>query len=181
MQLELMKRGFQSGLLGVLMLSSACSASDTFNDSKGEFHIACVPGWKVVSSGPELPPTVSVFMTGPVKDQFKPSINVVVQDVGKMSFHDYTKISTDQIADQIHAEVVSSDGMLVGGQPAIQLVYKARSNGRRLECREMWVVNQGKAYVVTALALEEDYQKWDAVFLKEIESFGFGAGATAAH
>jgi len=92
-------------------------------------------------------------------DNFRESVNVLVQTLpDKMTLDEYTKLSLDQASKLITGfDLLDQGSTTVAGSPARQMHYRGQQGVFRLEIKQVWMVQDGKAFVLTYTAEREQY------------------------
>ncbi len=97
-------------------------------------------------------------------DKLRENVNVMVQDAQGMSLAQYTDYSKKQLQQMVQAaDLERITDTTLGGAPAKRIEYTGRDNqGGTRKFLQVWTVKNGKAYLSTYTAEEEDFDKYVA-------------------
>ncbi len=138
--------------------SASTAVFETYKDAKYDFTIGYPKEWDrqegVLGS--------AVALLSPLEgssDNFRESVNVLVQTLpDKMTLDEYTKLSLDQASKLITGfDLLDQGSTTVAGSPARQMHYRGQQGVFRLEIKQVWMVQDGKAFVLTYTAEREQY------------------------
>ncbi|EDP71541.1 hypothetical protein FBALC1_03617 [Flavobacteriales bacterium ALC-1] len=164
----------------VLLSSSIMLAQDEWQTlEQDNYSISYPKDW--VSSDEKPQPSVLFLLKAPENSQkedlFRESINLVSEPLGgqTLSIEDYVKISLDQIMAQIpSAEIKSNKETKLGDEDAREVVWSADfGNGMVLQFKQVYIINNGTAYVLTFSSTTSEYDAYDEVVNKTLNSFKF--------
>ena len=142
----------------------------TFKSPKG-YSITAPANWKIMSDG--LMGT-DVILIAPAAKQFGANVNVVVKTAPKGG---NLKQGMPQIIQGMSRVLngfkeISRGETKVDGLPGIQFTatHKMGTPARVLKMYQQYVVRNGKVYVFTATALNENYATYDSAFKTVLKS-----------
>jgi len=107
-------------------------------------------------------------------DRFRESVNVLVQDLpfSMMTLRQYTDTSLSQATGQIpDFTLLSSNPTLLADREAQRVIYRGQQAGYDLEWEQVWLVDRGRAYVVTLTAELSRFATIHATAEAVIQSF----------
>ncbi|WP_296313473.1 PsbP-related protein [Winogradskyella sp. UBA3174] len=109
------------------------------------------------------------------EDKFRENINLTLEDLTlqTLSLEDYSKLSIDQITGQIpSAKVISNESIKIDGWEAIAVIWTADfGNGMALKFKQIFLINNGKAYILTFSSTTTEYDEYIEVGDKILNSF----------
>lgn len=157
--------------------SAASSAGYlTYVDSTYGFRIQYPPDWteSVGSAG-----AVVAFVSPPqsAADDFKENVNVLVQNLPdpSMSLGQYTDLSLRQAGSIIDGfKLLASGPSTLAGRSAQRVMYLGQSGNHDLKFDAVWLVEKGRAYVLTYTATRDSFDAFRPTAEAIIESFSLG-------
>lgn len=164
----------------LLFVSTALFAQEKWQTlEKDNYSINYPNDW--VSSDQKPQPSVQFLLSAPESSQkddlFRESINMVTESLGgqTLTIDAYIKISLDQITAQIpSAKVKSRTDVKLGEEDAKEVVWSADfGNGMVLQFKQVYVINNGTAYVLTFSSTTSEYDLYNETANKTISSFKF--------
>jgi hypothetical protein len=167
-------------ILFVLFNSTMLFAQNDWQTlEKDNFAISYPKDW--VSSDQKPQPTIAILLLSDEEsqktDQFRENINLNLEDLKgqTLSLDEYAKISIDQIKNQIpNAEILSNGTTKINGWEAKSVVWHADfGNNMTLKFKQVFLLNNGIAYVLTYSSTKTEYDDYFEVADKIINSFNF--------
>lgn len=141
--------------------------ADTY--SAAGFSVDAPTGWTKGAS-PKAP--LVLYAPNPMAN-FRPNVNVLVQETGKMTNQQYYEITKNQ-AKQVSGSVSDySDFVFDNKAKGKTLRLDFASNGTKLSCLSVWLQRDGKTYLITGTTIPEDYANRLESFKKVARSFRF--------
>ncbi len=133
------------------------------------FSIRPPQGWTKNDSG-KL--GAKVFFFGPRQLDFTVNINVVSESARGTNVDQYVQAGKPQLAQALTGYTQVEDRSLtVNGQPAHILGGTFKQGAFKLRNRQLFVVRNDVAYVVTATALESTWSTYEALIDASIKTF----------
>ena len=148
----------------------------TYSDATYGFRIQYPPDW---SEQAGTAGSVVAFLSQPQgpSDDFRDNVNVLVQDLPdpSTSLQQYTDLSIRQGPDVIDGfKLLSSGPSVLASRSAERVTYLGRPGGRDLKFEAVWLVEKGRAYVVTYTATPDTFDSLEPMAEAIIESFRLG-------
>ena len=105
---------------------------------------------------------------------FTANVNVIVEPIQGLDLKDYVEAGKEVLPTLFTGDepVEDTDGT-VGGLQAHLLGATFVQGAYGLRNRQLIIVKPGKAYIVTATALEESWDKYEDIFDASLRTFGF--------
>jgi hypothetical protein len=123
-------------------------------------------GWLM---SPPAPPS-RLLLLDPAAPVPRPNINVIVQDLGKMTAEEYltlTRLQLKGMGDNVVVERDEPLGRPPGGQV---LEFTAQLGPMSVRCRQFILLHGGSAYVITALATAHQFEAYRSRFERALTS-----------
>ena len=137
--------------------------------SANGFSIRPPQGWKTDESG-KL--GSKVFFFGPTQSSFTVNINVVSEPAQGTTVGQYAEAGKAQLSQALTGYAqVEDQALTVNGQPAHILGGTFTQGAFELRNRQLFVVRNDVAYVVTATALASSWASYEAVLDASIKTF----------
>ncbi|MCI2230068.1 hypothetical protein MC378_12890 [Polaribacter sp. MSW13] len=116
--------------------------------------------WNLNSSGIG---NTNFAVTSPLsskEDGFSENVNLIIQDLKGMKFDldRYTSISKQQLLSIPKGEILDSKRIRTEGLEYHTLTFKGFLENRNLKGKQIYIIKNKKAYVLTYTALEKDYE-----------------------
>jgi hypothetical protein len=165
-------------LVILLFVSLTIHAQDNWSTlEKDNYSINYPEGWSV--SDQKSQPSVQFLLTTEestlIEDKFRESINMVKESLQGQIFtpESYAKLSLEQIKLQIpNAKVISNEPADVGNAKAREVVWSNDfGNGMVLKFKQVFLLKDNTAYVLTYSSTEQEYSDYLEVADKIIYSF----------
>eukprot|EP01117_Protostelium_nocturnum_P013453 TRINITY_DN501_c0_g1_i10.p1 TRINITY_DN501_c0_g1~~TRINITY_DN501_c0_g1_i10.p1 ORF type:complete len:307 (-),score=108.58 TRINITY_DN501_c0_g1_i10:190-1110(-) len=119
--------------------------------SKEEQYSICYPNWW--SRAEPQPGQVLFVSPRSEPNEFCHNISVVVENLGEESMYNnftlYTNVILQSLMDDPQIVVLESNSTLLSGIQAHQVSYSARHLNTTLIFRQIWLLHEGKSYIVT--------------------------------
>ncbi|MFA6522808.1 MAG: hypothetical protein WCS85_00325 [Candidatus Peribacteraceae bacterium] len=121
--------------------------------------------------------TIALFLS-PLQegDTEQENMNLLVEDIRDtgLTLDDYTRRAVQQ-EQNIFSDytLFSSVPLQITGFPAHSIRYSAVFHGRTLFFEQVWVLREGKVYVLTFAAPEETFQQYTMTFRQMVGTFSF--------
>ena len=133
------------------------------------FALDAPAGW---TRGESTAAPLVLYAPNPMKD-FRPNINVLVQETGKLNNQQYFEMSKQQAA-KMNGKIsgysdFQFDNKLVG--KSLRLDFT--TGGRDLSCLSVWCQRNGKTYLITSTTSPEDYAARLSSFQQVSRTFRF--------
>jgi hypothetical protein len=108
-------------------------------------------------------------------DQFRENVNVAVEQLpGEMNLHDYMEKSIPNIAKVITDFQVNEKGTTTINDHEVQwLMYSGRMGTINLKCKQYYMIQNKRGYVITCSAAPDSYARTISTFEKIAHSFEF--------
>ena len=166
-------------LLTICISAIAFAQEDWKIFEKDNYSIQYPATWEYSDQKPQ--PTIQfVLMSEEAsqnEDMFRENINLNTESLKgqDISLKDYAKAGLDQIFAQIpSAKIISNKNIKLGAKNAKEIIWSANlGNGMLLRFKQVFLLNDGIAYVLTFSATETDYDKYIEDGEKIISSFKF--------
>jgi len=164
----------------MLFVSATLIAQDNLKTlEKDNFSVNYPENW--FSSDQKPQPSVLFLISAPensqLKDQFRESVNMVIETLPSktIALEEYTKLSLDQIKSQVpNLEVNSSKNSTLNGLNSRELIWSADfGNGMFLKFKQVFIIIENIAYVITYTATTIDYEEYQKSADKIINSVKF--------
>lgn len=150
-------------------VASTVIAQQTYHNEKYGFSIQPPSGWTVDESG--LMGTAVIFI-GPTKEDFTVNINILVEDAQGMTLDEYISASKPQLSQILtNYQLVSEGSKVIGGLDTYALVYTHTMGVFDLEVKQVALLEDDKAYVITFTALQSNYDEYLPAFEASVETF----------
>lgn len=147
--------------------------------AKDNFSIQYPATWEYSDQKPQ-PNIQFVLMSEEAsqnEDMFRENINLNTEDLNgqDVSLKDYAKAGLDQVFAQIpSAKMITNNDIKLGGENAKEIIWSANlGNGILLKFKQVFLLKDGTAYVLTFTATETDYDKYIVDGEKILYSFKF--------
>lgn len=128
-------------------------------------------GWRCVDEEEELPGLVAVLYIGAGKTGgFTPSMNLAVEET-QLTLDAYTELAQSYHGEQAQTTVRSLGTLETRTGVARVLQIDRLTQWGEVRFLQAVVVSEGKAYVLTATSLKEEYVKYQPEFFQAIQSF----------
>ena len=126
------------------------------------------PGW---TRGEAAEGAALVLFAPNPSPQFRPNINLLIQETGPMTADDYRRLSEKQSAEMggrtdNYREFTLDDGSLAHSM----LIHFSYQN-LQLTSLSVWLMREGKTYLITATAEASDFGQRESSFLEIVQSF----------
>ncbi len=157
-------------LVGLLLVTALTCVTAGYTNKKHRFSLAEPEGWNVDESG--LMGTAVIFY-GPTESEFTVNANVVVEEIPEgTTLEQYASAGNETLADVLNNyEQISEREMKIGDLDAHERVFTHEMGDRKLVAKQVAVVSEKRAYVLTFTALEGNYDQYVEVFDKMVQSF----------
>jgi hypothetical protein len=121
--------------------------------------------------------TIALFLSPLEEDDAEQeNMNLLVEDIRDtgLSLDDYTERAVRQ-EQNIFSDytLLSSVPLQITGFPAHSIRYSAVFHGRKLFFEQVWVLREGKVFVLTFAAPEETFQQYATIFRQMVDTFSF--------
>lgn len=142
---------------------------------EASFEIAVPEGWVTVEDQGMMR-MVTLSPSEDADDAFRENVNVVLDGVPSgMTPTEYAEQSFALLAEGTEGlEIVASDGAVLGGRIALRSIYEHSYEGRRLRVMSYLLIVGRRAYVITATAPEETFERYVPIFEAIASSFNPG-------
>jgi hypothetical protein len=131
-------------------------------------------GWLMA---PPVPPARLYLLDPNAPGPFRPNLNVVVQELGKLTPEDYVQLTRLQLKALGDGAVVERDQPL-GPARTGHLFEVVFHGGPVTVCsRQVILLHAGSAYVLTAMAAADEFRAYRARFEKALESVTIRLGS----
>lgn len=152
-------------LLFLLTLATATVAAETFQNEG--LSLTAPAGW----TSRQAEGTVMILMAPEKLSNFHPNVNVTIQQTGDMTDQQYLETSRAEIKKMNgsisnYKSIQFNDGSQ-GKALDSQFVY----SGVNLTALSVWVMKDGKTYLITGTTTTADYPTRRPVFLEIARSF----------
>jgi serine/threonine-protein kinase len=144
---------------GASQPSSASTAGfETYTDAKYDFTIGYPKEWDK-QEGAAGSAVAFLSPQESASDDFRENVNVLVQMLpDKVTLDQYTKLSLDQAPKLITGfDLLDEGSTTLAGSPAHHVHYRGEQGAFRLEWKQVWTVQNGRAFVLTYTAERERY------------------------
>jgi hypothetical protein len=134
----------------------------TYTDAANGFTIKYPPDWEE-QQGPEGAAVTFLSPREDAADKFRENINVLIQSLPDpdMSLQEYTDLSTTQGPQLIEGfKVLDQDEISLSGHAATRVHYSGGISGNDFEWEAVWLVEGGKAYVITFTASPDRFSDY---------------------
>jgi serine/threonine-protein kinase len=165
-------------MIQVLLITLlSCSSINWLNykDDNNKFSISYPETWdKNINNG------MVVFFTKKEnqEDLFRDNINIIVQNLSNqpLTLEEYTNLTKQQVINEVGASAIqSTNDVILAGQKAKEMIYIIPKNPLRnqldLKIRQVWFIQNNKAYLLTYTAEKDKYEKYLQEVLKIDASF----------
>ena len=125
------------------------------------------PGW--LMSPVQLPARVGLIDPN-AQGPFWPNINVVVQDLGKMTVDEFVTLTRLQLKALGDAAVVQRDESIGPESAGHRFDFISYSGPVPVRCQQLILFHSGRAFVVTALASLQQFDNYRSRFEKVFDS-----------
>ncbi|WP_439151460.1 PsbP-related protein [Winogradskyella sp.] len=169
---------FKITFLLLFIFGFTLQAQDNWNTlAKDNYSINYPSDWSESDQKPQ--PSVQFLLTTAEsslkEDNFRESINMVTESLQGQIFtpESYAKLSIDQIKLQIpDAKIISNKNVDLGDEKAREVIWSNDfGNGTILQFKQVFVLKNNTAYVLTYSATEQEYNDYLEVADKIIYSF----------
>jgi hypothetical protein len=108
-------------------------------------------------------------------DQFRENVNVAVEPLpGEMNLHDYFEKSISSVAKVItDFQVIEKGTTTINDHDAQWLIYSGRMGTIMLKCKQYYMIQDKRGYVITCSAAPDSYARTIRTFEKIAQSFEF--------
>lgn len=148
--------------------------TERYYSSDGKYSIAFPPGWELAA---DLDPGAIAGISAREDqfDFFRENVLVGSFELATTNnLEDYFKGNLEYLKQQIEDLTVESEERIqLDGQPAIKLVYASTISGTRVKTIQIFMIKEGRGYILTAMAMEPSFDQFKAVFEQIISSFRF--------
>jgi DcrB-like protein len=147
---------------------------NAYVNSNNQFSINPPSGWTVDSSG--VYGTTVVFY-GPTDTGFRINMNIVVESTS-LSLSAYVSASKAQLYSSLtNYNLVSEGAKTIGGLNGYELVGTFTQGAANIKNKQDFLVQNGKAYVITSTALQSNYDTYQPAFDESVQTFQLTAPA----
>jgi hypothetical protein len=148
----------------------------TYSDATYGFRIQYPRDWSEQAGAAG---SVVAFVSQPSGQSggFRDNVNVLVQDLAdpSTSLQQYTDLSIRQAPDLIDGfKLVSSGPDVLAGRSAERVTYLGQSGNHDLKFEAIWLVERGRAYVITFTATRDTFDAVAPMAEAMIDSFRLG-------
>jgi hypothetical protein len=166
---------------GILILLSCDSMRSIFSDGKPykndtyNFSVEYPPKWEVNDTG--FLGTAVFFISKEPETGFKPNVNVYAKDSEGLNLAQFVAKSKKGLDNEITEigykikKFVSEDKQKLGKYPGFELTYLFIKDNMDLKAKSVYCINKDTAFILTFVALEADFPKFEDAFNRIIESF----------
>lgn len=166
-------------LLSILLVTLATAQDKWKTLEKDNYIISYPKNW--VSSDQKPQPTIEFVLlseeASQKKDQFRENINLNTENLSgkKLSLKEYIKLALDQVKTQIpSAKTISKKNIELNGKEAKKIIWSADlGGGIVLKFKQLFLINNETAYILTYTASMAEYDIYDKVSDKIFNSFKF--------
>lgn len=148
----------------------------TYGDSTYGFRIKYPPAWsEEVGTAGSVVAFLSPQQGG--SDDFRDNLNVLVQDLPDPStpLSEYTRLSLRQAPQIIDGfKLLTSGPSTLASRSAWRVTYLGQSGNHDLEFEAFWLVEKGRAYVLTFTAARAAFDAFEPTTEAMIDSFQLG-------
>ncbi|MGD8397362.1 MAG: hypothetical protein PVG11_00760 [Anaerolineae bacterium] len=133
----------------------------TYEAAGGDFGIKVPAGWQVVER--EANNTILFVSPAPADSTaFRENVGVTIQDLGTdlLTLEDYTGGFLSQAPDLVdNYHLIDSEGTTLADQPAYRVLYTGEQMGLPLQWLQVWMLKDGRAYIVTYTAEPDQFDE----------------------
>ena len=146
----------------------AAVQSTAYVDSRNLFSINPPSGWTIDSSGAY---GTAVILYGPNESSFRINMDVIVRFTS-LSLSDYVAASKTQLSTGLtNYHLVSEKSTIIGGIAADELVNNFTQGAFSLKDQQDYLVQNGRAYIITSTAVQTDYSTYQPSFAESVQTF----------
>ncbi len=127
-------------------------------------------GWNFVDDKTQLPGKIALIFVGEGKGGFTPSINVAMEETD-MQISEYVKLAKEYHTDQTGTVCQSMGQVQTRSGMAEVLQIERGTQWGDVRFIQASLIQNGKAYVITATCLTEEFSQLAPHFFKSIQSF----------
>jgi hypothetical protein len=139
----------------------------------GEFYITQPPkGWECIDDPTQLPQKVKVLFigTGTIKSPFNPSINVTTEETS-LSIGEYVCLAKQYHETQSSTRCIALGTVKTESGQAELLQIDRPTQWGDVRFIQAMLIQEGRAYVVTATCLKKEFGALSSQLFKSIQSF----------
>ena len=154
-------------LLFILPFALLSASAETY--TAAGFALDAPAGW---TKGDSTAAPLVLYAPNPMKD-FRPNINVLIQETGKLNNQQYYEMSKQQAA-KMNGKIsgysdFNFNNKLVG--KSLRLDFT--TGGRNLSCLSVWYQKNGKTYLITSTTTPDDFAARLSSFQQVSRTFRF--------
>jgi len=156
------------------VVQEASSPSERYYSSDGKYSIAFPAQWELAADLDES----SIAGISPREDGqdfFRENVLIGSFDLTTTdNLDDYFQGNLEYLQRQIgDIEVESQERVEIDGQEAIKLIYSSTISNTRVKTVQVFLLRDGRGYIITAMAMEPAFEAFKEEFGEIIKSFRF--------
>jgi len=155
--------------LFVLIVCVSADSVQAYTSSKHNFSVDPPSGWAVDDT---ITFAVVVFY-GPIEEGFQVNVNIQIESLPtSMTVKQYADAAKEILQTALsNFTLVSEGSRVINNVDAYELVFTFRQAAINVKEKQVYLVRNKKAYIVTYAALPTTYQKYLTAFESSVETF----------
>jgi hypothetical protein len=150
----------------LILLCISTSPAFAYTNTKYGFSIDPPPGWTVTE-----PSYAAVLFTGPTDSGFTVNINIQVETT-TMTLDQYKTASKQALQDAFdNLHIISEGSRTINGVNAYEVVYNFTYASVTAQQKQVWLIANGKAYIVVYTAVPSTYSTYLPLFETSVQTF----------
>ena len=156
--------------LSLLFINS--NAQELINFDTDGYSISYPKGWTFDTSG-QRNTSFIIFSKLEQNDGFRENVNLLIQDLSgqNLDLKKYTELSVNQIKSIPNSEVFESKDLKKDSLQHHQIVWEGFIYGKNLKFKQLYFVENNKAYILTLTCEQNKYEDYILLGTKILNSF----------
>jgi len=149
------------------------STPKTYSNDRYGFSIRPPAGWKIKENVRVENFTIIVAFIGPTENNFAVNINIYSERTNQ-NLQEYTSSNKESLNLYVpEFNLISEKNRIIGNIKAYEIVYTAKVKNVDLKFEQVVLIKNNRSYIITFTNLNENFDKYIAVFEKSVDTFKF--------
>jgi len=161
--------------LSIILLANLSYSQEKNNwktINKGSYKIEYPPEWQLDTTGRMNTQFIVLSKRGK-EDTFRENVNLIIQDLSNriLNLESYTALSLRQIKGMKNAKIIENKRTTYKNKKAQQIIWRGFVSGKDLKFKQIYFIENNKAYVLTLTCQEKAYEDYEMIGTKILNSF----------